>query len=78
MLLGVLKGLIHRAHVVCYQKEELLEGLELLNNVFICNGYPDHLVSATLKESWTRNTLKATLKGIARCGNSGRKGEIIC
>ena len=26
--------------------------------------YPDHLVSATLKESWRRETLKAILKAI--------------
>jgi hypothetical protein len=64
MLLGVLKGLIHRAHVICDEKEDLLEELELLRNVFICNGYPEHLVSATLKESWRRETLKAILKGI--------------
>ena len=37
MLLGVLKGLIHRAHVICDEKEDLLEELELLRNVFICN-----------------------------------------
>ena len=49
MLLGVLKGLIHRAHVICDEKQDLLEELELLRNVFICNGYPEHLVSATLK-----------------------------
>ena len=64
MLLGVLKGLIHRAHVICDEKEDLLEELELLRNVFICNGYPEHLVSATLKESWRRETLKAILKGV--------------
>ena len=64
MLLGVLKGLIHRAHVICDEKKVLLEELELLRNVFICNGYPEHLVSATLKESWRRETLKAILKGV--------------
>ena len=41
MLLGVLKGLIHRAHVICDRKEDLLEELELLKNVFICNGYTE-------------------------------------
>ena len=64
MLLGVLKGLIHRAHVICDEKEDLLEELELLRNVFICNGYPDHLVSATLEETWSRETLKAVLRGV--------------
>ena len=38
MLLGVLKGLIHRAHVLCDLKEDLLEELALLKNVFISYG----------------------------------------
>ena len=33
MLLGVLKGLIHRAHILCDMKEDLLEELALLRNV---------------------------------------------
>ena len=51
MLLGVLKGLIHRAHVICDLKEDLLEELDLLKNVFIRNGYPEQLVTKTLIES---------------------------
>ena len=47
MLLGVLKGLIHRAHVICDLKEDLLEELDLLKDVFIGNGYPEHLVNKT-------------------------------
>ena len=64
MLLGVLKGLIHRAHVICDLKEDLLEELDLLKNVFIRNGYPEQLVTKTLIESWPRETLKAVLKGV--------------
>ena len=63
MMLGVLKGLIHRAHVLCDKKEDLLEELELLKNVFISNRYPEKLVLKTLKESWAKETLKAVLKG---------------
>jgi len=37
-LLGVLKGLIHQAHVLCDLKEDLLEELALLKNVFISYG----------------------------------------
>ena len=44
-MLGELK-----VHVICDGKGDLLEELELLRDFFICNGYPDHLVSATLKE----------------------------
>ena len=51
MLLGVLKGLIHRAHVLCDMKEDLIEELDLLKNVFISNGYPEHLVIKPLQES---------------------------
>ena len=63
-MLGVLKGLIHRAHVLCDKKEDLLEELELLKNVFISNGYPEKLVLKTLKELWAKETLKAVLKGV--------------
>jgi len=59
-----LKGLIHRAHVICDLKEDLLEELDLLKDVFIGNGYPEHLVTKTLNESWPRETLKAVLKGV--------------
>ena len=32
--------------------------------MFIGNGYPEHLVTKTLNESWPRETLKAVLKGV--------------
>ena len=64
MLLGVLKGLIHRAHMLCDLKEDLLEELDLLKNAFISNGYSETLVSKTIVESWPRETLKAVLKGV--------------
>jgi hypothetical protein len=51
-LLGVLKGLIHRAHKLCDLKEDLLEELQLLRDVFVSNGYPVVLVEKTLKLSW--------------------------
>ena len=66
MLLGVLKGLIHRAHVLCDRKEDLLEELSLLKDVFISNGYPEKLVLKTLEESWVKETLKAVLKGVGQ------------
>ena len=34
-LLGVLKGLIQRAHTLCDMKEDLIDELELLHDVFI-------------------------------------------
>ena len=52
LLLGVLKGLIHRAHKLCDLREDLLEELTLLRNVFINNGYPEKLVRETLNKSW--------------------------
>ena len=64
MLLGVSKGLIHRAHMLCDRREDLLEELALLKDVFIANGYPEKLVQKTLKESWAKETLKAVLKGV--------------
>ena len=64
MLLGVLKGLIHREHVLCDRREDLLEELSLLRDVFIANGYPEKLVQQTLNESWAKETLKTVLKGV--------------
>ena len=51
MLLGVLKGLIHRAHVLCDRKDHLLEELALLKDVFVSNGYPERLVLKMLEDS---------------------------
>ena len=81
MMLGVLKGLTHRAHVLCDKKEDLLEELELLKNVFISNGYPEKLVLTTLKESsWAKETLKAVLVGIEQdvVIEEQRKGYVRC
>ena len=64
MLLGVMKGLIHRAHMICDKKEDLVEELTLLKNVFVANGYPEKLVRETFERSWTTETLKAILKGV--------------
>ena len=66
MLLGVLKGLIHIAHVLCDRKEDLLEELALLKDVFISNGYPEKLVLKTLEESWAKETMKTVLKGVGQ------------
>jgi hypothetical protein len=43
-LLGVLKGLIHRAHMLTDEEKDLADELQLLNDVFISNGYPAKLV----------------------------------
>ena len=48
MLLGVLKGLIYKSF------EYLLDELDLLRDVFIRNGYPERLVTKTLRDSWPR------------------------
>ena len=64
LLLGVMKGLIHRAHILCDEKEDLMEELCLLRDVFISNGYPVKLVKETLEKSWEVETLKAVLVGL--------------
>jgi len=51
--LGVLKGLINRAHLLCDLKEDLLDELNLLRDVFVSNGYPCKLVNKTVNESWS-------------------------
>ena len=63
-MLGVLKGLIHSAHKLCDLREDLLEELALLRNVFISNGYPEKLVRETLNKSWEAETLKAVIVGV--------------
>jgi len=64
LLLGVMKGLIHRAHMLCDEKEDLLQELSLLRDVFIANGYPYKLVIETLEKSWEKETLRAMLVGV--------------
>ena len=64
MLVGVMKGLIHRAHVLCDLKEDLLEELSLVKDVFMSNGYPEKLVLQTLEQLWCMETLKAVLVGV--------------
>ena len=59
--LGTLKGLIHRAHLLCDLKDDLLDELQLLRDVFISNGYPSKLVEKTIKDSW-RIELEKELK----------------
>ena len=44
---GVLKDLIHRAHVICDLKKDIFEELDLLKNIFVRNGDPEHLVMKT-------------------------------
>ena len=58
-LLRVLKGLIHRAHTLCDMKEDLIDELELLHDVFIAHGYPEHLVRRTIQESWSKEFMKS-------------------
>ena len=47
--MGVLKGLIKRAHRLCDLKEDLEEELSLLRDIFISNGYPVYRVNETFK-----------------------------
>ena len=54
-----MKGLIHRAHVICHLKEDILEELDLLKDLFIGNGFSEHLVTKTLNELGPREFLKA-------------------
>ena len=49
--------------MLCDRKEDLLEELALLKDVFLSNGYPEKLVLKTLEDSWAKETLKAVLKG---------------
>ena len=47
---------MHRAHVLCDRKEDLLEELALLKNGFVSNGCPEKLVLKTVQESLAKDT----------------------
>jgi hypothetical protein len=59
--LGVIKGLIHRAHQLCDREEDLIEEINLIKDVFISNGYPPSLVERTVKDSWETELKKSIL-----------------
>ena len=61
----MLKGLIHRAHYFCDTEEDLKSELELLQDVFIINGYPMELVKKTIEKSWEKETKKMISQMIA-------------
>ena len=42
----------YRAHLFCDLKEDLLNKLQLLRDVFVSNGYPRKLVDRTINNSW--------------------------
>ena len=73
--LGVLKDLIHRAHLLCDLKEDLLLELNLLKYVFIANGYPKKLVEKTLKNSW-KGELEKQLKALLHMQNEEKEKRI--
>jgi len=62
--LGVLKGLIHRAHLLCDLKADLLSELNLLQDIFISNGYPRKLVEKTINKSWKVELIKESNKRV--------------
>jgi hypothetical protein len=66
MLLGVLKGLIHRAHCFCDDESDLKEELQLLLEVFIINGFPDTLVEQTINRSCKTEVQKMTDRAIQK------------
>ena len=71
--MGVLKGLIHRAQLLCDIKEDLLDELDLLRDVFVSNGYPRKLINRTIKDSW-RKELEKEMKKL-QTEQHGKKQE---
>ena len=60
--MGIIKGQAHRTHYVCDLKEDLLEELSFLRDVFVMNGYPLRLVSEVTNSSWVKETKKSILR----------------
>ena len=61
-LLGIIKGQIHSAHYLCDLKEDLLEELSFLRDVFVMNRYPMKLVNEVINKSWEEETIKSILR----------------
>jgi len=73
--LGVLKGLIHRAHLLCDLKDDLLDELNLLKDVFVSNGYPYKLVNKTVNESWSSELKKWAAENFEEEDDKKEKNE---
>ena len=71
-LLGIVKGLTHRAHYFCDVKEDLLEELSL-SGIFVLNGYPLCLVSEVINNSWAKETKKSILRNNPTHANEEKK-----
>ena len=70
VLLGVMKGLIHRAHLLCDLKEDLLDELNLLRDVFVSNGYPTKIVNKTINDSWAIELKKELMEAAQKDSNN--------
>ena len=60
--MGIVKGQTHRAHYFCDLKENLLEELSFLRDVFVMNGYPLRLMNEVINNSWAKETKKSILR----------------
>ena len=72
-LLGIVKGQTHRAHYFCDLKEDLLEELSFLRDVFVMNGYPLRLVNEVINNSWAKETKKSILRDNPTHANEEKK-----
>jgi hypothetical protein len=61
-LLGIVKGQTHRAHYFCDLKEDFLEELSFLRDVFVMNGYPLRLVNEVINNSWAKKQKSQSLE----------------
>ena len=73
VLIGVMKGLIHKAHLLCDLKEDLLDELNLLRDVFISNGYPTKIVNQTINDSWAIELKNELIEAAQKDGNNENK-----
>ena len=70
ILIGVMEGLIHRAHLLCDLKEDLLDGLNLLRDVFMSNGYPTKIVNHTINDSRAIELKKELMEAAQKDGSN--------
>ena len=72
-----MKGLIHRAHLLCDLKDDLLDELNLLRDVFVSNGYPYKLVNKTVNESWSSELKKWAAENFEERDDNNEYFEVL-
>ena len=58
-------------------KDDLLDGLNLLRDVFVLNGYPYKLVNKTVNESWSSELKKWAAENFEQRDDNNEYFEVL-